>query len=108
MNDAEFFAELEKRLSKVEPFLNRLLAYLPVILDDIDYDYGACLILLRFKLSRLKDHISEHQMHDRWEKDVKGIQHAMDLLDKYEKDDDDKVWNELFNHLKKEMRHWWC
>lgn len=47
-------------MNKVFRFLSRLWAYLPVIWNDEDYDYGYILKVLQFKIGRTRKHLLKH------------------------------------------------
>ena len=65
----------------------RILTYIPVLWNNEDFDHGYILELLRYKIKRTRDHIAHHQIHTEWERDVKCMDHAIELLDRVIKDD---------------------
>ena len=101
-----------RKIKKIFKFLKRLWLYLPVIWNDCDYDYAAVITLIKFKLGHLREHIADHQMFIGWEEVVKEIKKAEMLIikfsDEYPSEQADEVWKELFDHLKENMKKWWC
>jgi hypothetical protein len=65
----------------------RVLAYVPVVWDNEDFDHGYILRMLRYKIKRTRDHIAHHQIHTEWERDVKNMDAVIVLLDRIEADD---------------------
>ncbi len=86
--------------------------YIPIIWNDGDYDYAAVTTLMKFKLGHLRKHIAEHQHFVGCDEVAEEIGKAETLIDRYADEypskESDATWNELFDHLKANMRGWWC
>jgi hypothetical protein len=67
--------------------LSRVLAYVPVLWSNHDFDHGYILRLLRYKIKRTRDHIMHHKMHTEWRRDVWHMNYAILLLDRIMADD---------------------
>lgn len=67
-------------MRKLIRFFGRLLAWIPVLWEDEDYDYAHLLGLMKFKISRMRKHIAEHSNHANAEKDVKRMRLAELLI----------------------------
>ena len=68
--------------------LFKVLAYIPVLWNNEDFDHGYILKLLRYKIARTRDHIAKHhKLHTEWQKDVWNMNFAILLLDRIIADD---------------------
>jgi hypothetical protein len=65
----------------------RVLAYVPVIWSNEDWDYSYILRLLRYKIWRTRHHIAKHRIHVNWEKDVESMDSVIIILDRIIEDD---------------------
>ena len=88
--------------------MKRLWDYLPLIWNDGDFDYGYTIRIVQFKLKRLREHIIDHDLIMDAQKVASEIAYAEKLLESYVEDEDEESWNELFDHVKKNSRGWWC
>ena len=124
-------------LKKLASFCGRVWAYLPVIWNDVDYDYGSILKVMQFKIKRNRMFIEkleanyglvEHEaLCDKWGDIifVKGphgseLKHAKETAEnKAELNADVKRvidigiaqeeadWKMLWEYLSRYMRGWW-
>jgi hypothetical protein len=115
--------------------------------DDNDYDYGHILMVMQYKLSRIRKHIIAHDIIAEAAEVGTEIKHAEDLIERLVADDycadeleahhkqygycwksqhsisevealraihdkanalREKDWAELWAHLNKNLRRWWC
>ena len=126
------FHRLLRPVRRFHRFAFRLLAYLPVIWRDEDWDYSYLLQLLQFKISRLRRsmvHVEAPNQvrrmrivelligrlvdgdycryeHDEWLKDGMSDQRFHDMVRQtvYLEDQD---WNMVWDIIKKHGRRWW-
>lgn len=77
----------------IQPFrsckygIRNLFAWFKIIWFDRDWDHCYLEAILKFKIERMRDHISKHANHTEWERDVKSMQFVIDCLDRIEKDE---------------------
>jgi hypothetical protein len=109
----KFKRRLKGQLRNLKGFPARLVAYLPLIWEDRDFDYGYVLSLMFFKLRRLRKHILDHNIIVRAEEVAAEIAHAEDLYNRYleydgvSPDEEQQLWNEFFDYVRDHIRGWW-
>lgn len=60
--------------------LKRLIAWLPIIWKDEDWDPKHLFEVMRFKISRIRKEMESNKRHSRWQEDVRDMKIAEDLL----------------------------
>ena len=86
----------------------RVISWLPFLWDDRDFDNAYLWRTMRYKISRMREHISEHRIHEGWEQTVGEMEVAEYILtrlieDKYcekEWDEYHKKYPRWFDSLK--------
>lgn len=81
--------------------IRNLIKWFKVIWGDVDYDYRSIYSVIEFKLNDIAKHISSHQMHVGWERDVERLNtckrlvqrvkdsyYEVEMMDYYESDID--------------------
>jgi len=67
--------------------IRRVLAYLPIIWGDREWDYAHVLKLLQYKIRRTRDHIDKHRIHTDWEHDVNNMDAVIAIIERILEDD---------------------
>ena len=67
--------------------LKRFLAWFPVLWKDEDWDSAYLFEIMRFKISRIRKEIDRNKLHIGYEKDVRDMKVAEDLLARFAGDD---------------------
>lgn len=60
--------------------LKRLIAWFPVIWNDEDWDSAYLYEIMRFKISRIRKEMTKNKRHKSWDRDVKNMIVAEELL----------------------------
>jgi len=60
--------------------IKRFIAWFPIIWHDEDWDYAYLFKIMQFKISRIRKEVEKNQRHLNWEKDVRDMKVAEELL----------------------------
>ncbi|GAG43763.1 unnamed protein product, partial [marine sediment metagenome] len=91
--------------------IRNLVLFFPVVWRYRGWDWHYSYVLFMRALELQRNHISECQNHTEWERDVASIDLALarwrvfDNADVW--DEENRVWDLLHDHLKRNARGWW-
>lgn len=61
-------------------FVKRWFEYAPIIWRDADWDWGRALLMLQYKIKRMRKEIGTYGHHENPENDLKNMDEAIELL----------------------------
>ena len=76
-----------------------IVRWLPILWDDVDWDFTSLYVVMYTKLRFMRDHHEEHHHHTDWQADVMHMKIAEDCLRRLQKDN--YLENEWNNYHKK-------
>lgn len=67
--------------------VKRFIDYASIIWEDDDYDKGYIYIMLKYKISRTREHLADHKMRSDWQKVCDEMKEAEDIIERIMKED---------------------
>jgi len=99
-----------KKLRKIPGKIRKIIAWLPLLWEDEDWDYSFLLKIMRFKIARMGECINGNEIIADHTKVYLETVKACDMLDTFlEKTYGEKIApiEETFNYIGQHVRGWW-
>ncbi len=74
-------------------FLKRLKFWIPVLWNDEDWDSAYLFIMMQLKISRIRECVYSNKRHEGWERDVRNMKIAEELLARLSGDSEYKYYH---------------
>lgn len=86
--------KIERFFSRIQRFFD----YAPLVWEDEDWDSAYLLIMMKYKIKRIRENIDRNQNHEGCEADVANMKEIEECLDRIINDNYlDKEWEEFHN-----------
>ena len=91
--------KFKSQIRRLKEFLSSWFSYFPVLYRAYDFDYTSILEVERHQISRVRDCIAKYHSHLNWERDVRNMNLALQLLDIIEEDGEAELLPEGTEHI---------